>query len=102
MSKQEFDEYIKSVENNSKSIDWEKEKEEWLASLASLYNQIQGWLQEYVTSGKATQYDETTEIYDDHLGKYKVKTLGFLIGEKHIYYLNQSVESLSERKEKLI
>ncbi len=67
MGKKDFDEYIDSIKSKTEitTIDWNKEKNDWLEYLNLLYNKIEQWIHEYVKAGKIVQTYKEKEIVEE-------------------------------------
>ena len=83
MSKKAFDEFInKQVREkyDSKPVDWNARRDEWLDDLAKFYQKVEGFLAEYVKEKKlAINYTEET-IFEEYIGSYSARTLNIELG----------------------
>jgi len=74
MSKQAFQRYLDSrTEPEGKS--WEKRKQQWIDSVARLYQDAEAWLAEYIATHAVECSRERCERVEDHLGRYAVDAL---------------------------
>jgi hypothetical protein len=84
MLKKDFEEFLtrkESVQSQEKQINWETEKQEWLAYLDQLYGLFEKALKSYKEQGRVTiAYDEI-EIMEEYVGTYRAKRM--TIGISH-------------------
>lgn len=86
MGKDDLSNYLNENKDASEGepIDWEKEREDFLAQLRSLNNYIRSWLSDFVDSKKAVIEDITVELSEDYIGSYTAPGLCITIGRKEI------------------
>jgi hypothetical protein len=77
MSKKDFEDLLKKHENKSeeKEIDWESQKKEWLDFIDQFYTSIECWFTPFKNNGKLSYGYTDTEITEEYLGTYNVKTM---------------------------
>jgi len=73
-----FDEFINEEEEVS-TIDWELEKNDWLAYLEKFYEQVENYLKDYVLNGKIKTEYSKKEIYEEYIGKYEANVLNIYL-----------------------
>lgn len=85
MSEKDFEEFLSNKTKVSVTQpDWEKEKEEWLLYLTTLYERFEESLKKYTAEGKIViTYDEI-EISEEKVGTYKAKKMIISFGNDHI------------------
>jgi len=74
----------KESELKNKTIDWERRKQHWLASIEKLYEKINGWLNSLKNEGIVKINYEETELLDDNLGSYIVKNMTMRVGAERV------------------
>lgn len=65
-------------------VDWNTEREAWVAQVRLLYTQIEGWMQEFIQQDKAELTHGSTELVEDYLGRYAIPTLNIRVAEQHV------------------
>jgi hypothetical protein len=72
----------KSKENDEKrkAIDWEARKQQWLAWLDKLYEEINEWLNPLKREGIVNLNYENTSLLEDYIRPYSVKNLIISVG----------------------
>jgi len=66
------------------SVDWIKEREEWLTRLQQLYDRITEYLGEYIQGGTIKLRESTINLNEDKIGAYTAKRLTIIIGSREI------------------
>ena len=81
MDKTRFDEFVNKKSNSEKqTINWDEKLKRWKTFIDTLYQNINGWLKEYVDSGKIKIRTREIEIFEEALGNYKVQSMEITIG----------------------
>lgn len=77
MSKKDFDSFLSSHEKKQQesTIDWDKQKDEWLDYIESFYNQVEAWFAPYVEAGRVSYGYSPKTLVEDHIGSYEVKNM---------------------------
>jgi len=77
MSKKDFDSFLSNHEKKQKetTIDWNKQKEEWLTFINEFYGQLEEWFTPYVTAGRVSYDYFPNTLIEDHIGTYEVKNM---------------------------
>ena len=76
MGKREFDEFLaKQSPVREEEIDWDEQRDEWLGYLDRFYTQVEGFVAEYVKSGRVAYRYETVAISEELIGEYCVRVL---------------------------
>lgn len=65
-----------------KTVDWNKEREDFLAALSEFYAQIKGYLNVFADRVKIEE--DTITISEEHLGRYQATQLTLTIDDKTI------------------
>lgn len=74
-----FDDFLnKRIKPQGEQVSYEKKREEWVADLSSLHEQLRGYLQKYIEEGKIHFHSENQQISEQFLGEYEAPVL--LIG----------------------
>ncbi len=68
------------------TIDWSKERDEWLSYLQQLYARITEYLDEYIKGGTIKLRDSMIELNEENIGAYKAKRLVIAIGAQEIVF----------------
>ncbi len=66
-------------------VDWAEMRREFLQSLDSLYQQIIGFLQDYVTSGSIRYSFTEITLNEENIGIYRAKRMDIRIGKQYVY-----------------
>ena len=85
-NKSEFDAFVKAQQKSAQNaqIDWNKERDEWLAYLDSLYETIEEFLGDYVKSGQILLRYSSVELNEEDIGTYSTRRMVIKIGAKEI------------------
>jgi hypothetical protein len=87
MTKQQFDRFLEEKERNAepqKIIDWDARKQEWLESLKSFYELTEGWLTDYIKTGKIQIESSEVQIEEEYLGRYAAASRVLKIGSDKV------------------
>lgn len=79
----EFEEFVKRQKSSAVAeppVDWDKERRDWIAYLDSLYKKVESFLRKYKIE---IEYGET-ELFEENLGTYSVRTMMIHIGRQEI------------------
>ena len=66
------------------SVDWAKEREEWLSRLKELYQRIESFLAEYIQAGEIRLSYRDIELNEENIGAYKAEQMMLRIGRQEI------------------
>lgn len=83
----EFDEFVKRQGSPSaaeQSYDWEKERNDWLGYLGSLYAQIESFLKKYIDEGSIRIEYKAMELNEENIGLYSVNRMIIHVGRQEI------------------
>jgi len=83
MSKRAFEHFIGS-RTQPASVFWQQHKERWLQAVGQLYANVEGWLDEYVTSMAVVCQREPRVLVEDDIGEYKMEALGITCRDIHV------------------
>lgn len=72
MSKLDFEEMLNKQSKEEKTIDWEEQKKQWLCFIDLFYNQINQWLDPYITQHKLSIATNKISLTEDYIGTYEV------------------------------
>lgn len=87
MSKQDFEDFINkqvSKKQDEPQIDWDKNRDEWLEHIQQFYKMIEGFLEEYKTSGKLSYYFSKKDVFEEYIGSYSVDVMDIKLGEYRV------------------
>ena len=86
MSKNQFSYFLKQHEKIQKesTIDWEKQKQEWLAYIDEFYSSLEEWFQPYVDEGSVQYEYNSFELVEDNIGSYEVKEMKIRFAEQSV------------------
>jgi len=90
MENRTFDEFVSRQQERvpeTISINWEKEREEWLAHLGRLYLKIETLLGKYVSSGQIRLEYQPVELNEDYIGHYAARRMSLRIGRQEVVLL---------------
>ncbi len=80
-----FDEFVKSQQGPAHpEIDWNLRCREWLRHLDELYDQIQGFLKDYIDSGQIEFEPGEVELNEENIGPYIARRITLKIGRKKV------------------
>lgn len=85
----QFEDFLsqqESEDHESPAIDYEKDKQKWLAEIDKFYELIQGFIHDYLKQGKISEEWKTIQLQEDHFGEYNVKQLILKIGKKRLIF----------------
>jgi hypothetical protein len=89
MPKTDFDEFVKrqqATTSDAASIDWDKQRDEWLGYLDMLYTQIESFLETYLSAGQARcEYSQIT-LNEENIGSYTAKQMVLKIGRQQVIF----------------
>ena len=85
-NKSDFDAFVKAQQKSRQDaeIDWNKERDEWLAQLDALYKTIEELLGDYVKSGQILLRYQDVQLNEEDIGAYSARRLIIKIGGKEI------------------
>jgi hypothetical protein len=87
IASKEFDEFVKrqgSLAAAEQSFDWEKERNDWMGYLDSLYAQIESFLKKYIDEGAIRIEYKPMELNEENIGLYSVNRMIIHIGRQEI------------------
>jgi hypothetical protein len=82
-----FDEFVsrqQEIDSESATIDWVKQRDEWLAHLERLYSKIESFLSKYVSLGQIRYEYRPVELNEEHIGSYSAKQMVLRIGRQEV------------------
>ena len=81
-NKSDFDAFVKAQQKSAQDaeIDWNKERDEWLAHLDALYKKIEELLGDYVKSGQILLRYQEVQLNEEDIGTYSARRLIIKIG----------------------
>jgi hypothetical protein len=83
----EFDDFVKRQKpfsTTEQPIDWDRERNDWIAYLELLYKQIEAFLKKYKDEGSIRIEYKEIELNEEHVGRYVVKQMVLHIGRQEI------------------
>jgi hypothetical protein len=82
----DFDEFVKrqGALAEAETVDWDKEREEWLGDLDALYSKIEAFLKEYVAKGSIKLDFEEVQLNERSIGIYNARKMIIHIGRQQI------------------
>jgi hypothetical protein len=83
MTVKEFDEFVKRQQETGQ-VDWNRERDEWLAHLDELYGNIETMLSEYTSSGQINIRYKTIELNEENIGSYQARQMILRIGRQEV------------------
>jgi hypothetical protein len=83
---EEFDEFVRQQQptEEERRIDWNKERDEWLAHLEHLYEQILSYLQPYIAGDTIIIGFSDITLTEENIGVYKARKMNILIGRQRV------------------
>ena len=83
MTVKEFDEFVER-QHGAAAVDWDRERDEWLAYLDELYGKIETMLGKYVSSGQISIRFKPIEMNEENLGSYQARQMILRIGRQEV------------------
>ena len=86
MSNKKFEEFLNQQTENaeSKAIDWNEKKGNWIKDLDSFYGSIESYLKPYIEEGKIKITYGGKKIFEEHIGEYEVKNAIIFFGSNKV------------------
>ena len=87
MRNKSFDEFVSEQEKDAKayaSVDWGKQRDEWLANLDRLYSQIESFLSKYTAAGQISPEYRPINLNEEYIGSYAARQMVLRIGRKEV------------------
>jgi len=87
MTVKEFDEFVerqRSGASNDSRVNWEQERDEWLAHLDALYRMIESLLSKYISSGQISVRYKSIELNERDIGSYQARQMILRIGRQEV------------------
>jgi len=87
MDNRTFDEFVSRQQESvpeTVSVNWEKQRDEWLAHLDNLYSRIESFLSKYVSSGQIRHEYRSIELNEEYIGSYSAKQMILRIGRQEV------------------
>lgn len=66
------------------TLDWKRERDEWLTYLEQLYDYVAQYLHEYITTGEISLHESAVKLNEENIGLYDAKRLTIVIGIQEI------------------
>jgi hypothetical protein len=86
MENHDFDQFVKrqQAEASAVAIDWDHEREEWLAYLSQLYKKVESLLGAYLSSGQILVRYAPIDLNEQNIGAYTAKQMILGIGRQEV------------------
>lgn len=87
MTVKEFDEFVerqRSGASNEAQVNWDQERDEWLAHLDALYHMIESLLGRYISSGQISVRYQSIDLNERDIGSYQVRQMILRIGRQEV------------------
>jgi hypothetical protein len=88
MDSKDFDEFVKRQQGGASvadaEVNWEKERDEWLAHLDRLYSKVESLLGKYVSSGQIRYEYRPIDLNEENIGSYAAKQMVLRIGRQEV------------------
>lgn len=68
------------------TMDWQKERDDWLKYLSDLYDQIDAYLADYIRNGSIEIHDALIELTEENIGLYQVSRRIISIGSQDVVF----------------
>lgn len=78
MSRKAFEEFLTSHEKNSQEaevVDWDQQRDEWLAFIDQFYHSLEEWFQPYKDKGSLDYQYAPVQLTEDSIGAYQTKKM---------------------------
>jgi len=83
MTVKEFDEFVER-QNGAAAVDWDRERDEWLAHLDDLYRKIETMLSGYTSSGQISIRYKSIDLNEENIGSYQARQMILRIGRQEV------------------
>jgi hypothetical protein len=83
----EFDDFVRRQQTLPSTVDWQKERDEWLSHLNDLYAKMQSFLIKYTSSGQITLRFENILLDEEYIGSYTAQQMKVRIGRQEVILL---------------
>jgi hypothetical protein len=83
MTVKEFDEFVERQQGPA-SVDWDRERDEWLAHLDELYGIVEGLLGPYTSSSQIKIAYKTIDLNEEDIGSYQARQMILRIGRQEV------------------
>lgn len=83
MTVKEFDEFVER-QQGAAQVDWDRERDEWLAHLDELYGKIETMLNVYTSSGQISTRYKTIDLNEENIGSYQARQMILRIGRQEV------------------
>jgi hypothetical protein len=90
MTVKEFDEFVerqRSGASNEGQVNWDQERDEWLAHLDALYRMIESLLSRYTLSGQIRISYKSIELNEEDIGSYQARQMILRIGRQEVDFV---------------
>ena len=87
MGNTDFDRFVERQQQQAAevaAIDWEDERDQWLARLDELYTKIESFLSKYIRSGRITVDLLQRILNEENIGSYEAPQLILRIGSQQV------------------
>jgi hypothetical protein len=87
MTVKEFDEFVERQRrgaSNEGQVNWEQERDEWLAHLDALYIKIESMLNKYISSGQISIRYKSIDLNERDIGSYQARQMILRIGRQEV------------------
>jgi hypothetical protein len=87
MTVKEFDEFVERQRagvSDDSQVNWEQERDEWLAHLDVLYRKIEDMLSRYTSSGQIQVGYKQIELNEEEIGSYHARQMILRIGRQEV------------------
>jgi hypothetical protein len=87
MTVKEFDEFVerqRSGASNDSQVNWEQQRDEWLAQLDALYRKIESLLVKYTSSGQIDIKYRLIDLNERDIGSYQARQMILRIGRQEV------------------
>lgn len=82
-----LDDFVKSQQSPPQpTVDWNKERSEWLRRLDELYDRIDKFLNSYIKSGQILVESHPIELSEEYSGRYTARQVTLKIGQQHVLF----------------
>lgn len=92
MNKTGFDEFVKRQQlvgpkEGQVEIDWDAQRQEWLAYLNNLYTQIESFLTDYLAAGQVEREYRQITLNEENIGTYFARQLTLKFGRQEVRFV---------------
>ena len=76
----------KRTDEETRGIDWNQRRQEWLDAVAQLYLIVEGFLSDPTKDGSVSTARRAKQLTESHLGTYSIEDMVLTIGDEEVIF----------------